>query len=93
MLSLVMMRVLVIKPISITAWLRLKKDMQRLNTTLGLMYGMGQDYKSAHMWFNIAVENGIPRAIKGRDIAAKEMTPSQIEKAQDMAREWMAEHQ
>ena len=64
---------------------------------LGLMYKMGQgvvqDYKSAHMWFNIAVANGSSRAAEGRDIAAKKMTPSQIEKAQDMAREWMAKHQ
>ena len=64
---------------------------------LGVMYGMGhgvvQDPKSAHMWFNIAAANGDSDAVKGRDIAAKEMTPSQIEKAQDMAREWMAKHQ
>ena len=64
---------------------------------LGLMYVMGQgvaqDYNSAHMWFNIAAANGDSDAVKGRDIVAKEMTPSQIEKAQDMAREWMAKHQ
>ena len=64
---------------------------------LGLMYKMGQgvvqDYKSAHMWFNIAAANGYSGAVKNRDIMAKEMTPSQIEKAQDMARDWMAEHQ
>ena len=65
---------------------------------LGFMYGMGQgvvqDNKSAHMWFNIAATNGnSKKAAKNRDIIAKEMTPSQIEKAQDMAREWMAKHQ
>ena len=64
---------------------------------LGSMYykgeGVAQDYKSAHMWFNIAAANGKGKAVKGRDLAAKKMTPSQIEKAQDMAREWMAEHQ
>ena len=66
-------------------------------TNLGFMYGMGQglvqDYKSAHMWFNIAAANGYSDAVKGRDIVAKRMTASQIEKAQDMAREWMAKHQ
>ena len=63
---------------------------------LGVMYGEGkgvtQDQKIAHMWFNIAAANEIPRAAELRDIMAQEMTPSQIEKAQDMAREWMAEH-
>ena len=66
-------------------------------TNLGVMYykgeGVVQDYKSAHMWFNIAAANGGSEAVKKRDILAKVMTPSQIEKAQDMAREWMAEHQ
>ena len=63
---------------------------------LGVMYehgrGVTQDQKIAHMWFNIAAANEIPRAAELRDIIAQEMTPSQIEKAQDMAREWMAEH-
>jgi len=45
------------------------------------------------MWFNIAAANGGSEAVKKRDILAKVMTPSQIEKAQNMAREWMAEHQ
>ena len=64
---------------------------------LGNMYydgtGVAQDYKSAHMWYNIAAANGNSNAVKNRDLLAKEMTPSQIEKAQDMAREWMAKHQ
>ena len=65
---------------------------------LGFMYGMGQgvvqDNKSAHMWFNIAAKNGnSKKEAKNRDIIAKEMTPSQIAEAQDMAREWMAKHQ
>ena len=64
---------------------------------LGFMYdngqGVTQDYKSAHMWYNIAAANGNSDAVKNRDNAAKKMTPSQIEKAQDMAREWMAKHQ
>ena len=64
---------------------------------LGNMYrkgqGVAQDYKSAHMWYNIAAANGYSTAVENRDLIAKEMTPSQIEKAQDMAREWMAKHQ
>ena len=66
-------------------------------SNLGAMYdegkGVAQDYKSAHMWFNIAAANGYSGAVENRDIVAKRMTPSQIEKAQDMAREWMAKHQ
>ena len=64
---------------------------------LGIMYseglGVTQDYKSAHMWYNIAAANGDSGAAKTRDNVAKKMTPSQIEKAQDMAREWMVKHQ
>jgi len=63
---------------------------------LGAMYSQGQgvtqDYKSAHMWYSISAANGYSTAAKNRDLIAKEMTPSQIEKAQDMAREWMAKH-
>jgi len=44
------------------------------------------------MWFNIAAANGDSDAVKNRDIIAKKMTLSQIEKAQDMAREWIAKH-
>ena len=65
--------------------------------SLGFMYrfgeGIAQDYKSAHMWWKIAAANGYSDAAENRDLITKEMTPSQIEKAQDMAREWMAKHQ
>ena len=58
---------------------------------LGAMYGNGQgvpqDYVRAHMWFNIAALSGNKNAVKYRDIVAKRMTPSQLEKAQDLARE------
>ena len=64
---------------------------------LGAMYGNGQgvtqDYVLAHMWWNIAASSGYKKATKNRDIVAKKMSPSQIEKAQDMAREWTAKHQ
>ena len=45
------------------------------------------------MWWDILASSGEAEAVKNRDILAKEMTPSQIGKAQDMAREWMAKHQ
>ena len=66
---------------------------------LGKMYHTGQgvpkDYVLAHMWFNLAASH-FPASEKEkrewaeifRDIAASRMTPSQIAKAQQLAREW-----
>ena len=58
---------------------------------LGVMYrkghGVPQDKVYAHIWYNIAATSGNKKAIKNRDILAEEMTPAQIEKAQDLARE------
>jgi hypothetical protein len=60
-------------------------------SNLGVMYGTGQgviqDNVYAHMWLNIAASSGHKSASKNRDIIAKRMTPSQLEKAQDLARE------
>ena len=52
-------------------------------------YGQGvlQSYVHAHMWFNIAASLGYKSAAKHRDIVAKRMSSSQIEKAQKLARE------
>ena len=47
----------------------------------------------AHMYWNIAAVSGHENAIKNRDIVEEVMTPSQLEKAQDLAREWMQKHQ
>jgi len=52
--------------------------------------GVFQDYTRAHMWLNIAASQGQENAVRNRDIAAERMTPAQIEKAQDMARECVA---
>ena len=58
---------------------------------LGFMYAFGagvlKDYVYAHMWGNIAATNGNALGAKLRDDFEKKMTPSQIEKAQDLARE------
>jgi TPR repeat protein len=60
-------------------------------TSLGVMYyngeGVLQDYVYAHMWFNIAASSGNKTASENRDIVAKQMTPSDISAAQDLARE------
>ena len=58
--------------------------------SLGEMYrdgkGAAQDYTHAYMWFNLASSAGDTDATKNRDLAAKKMTPQQIEKAQEMAK-------
>jgi TPR repeat protein len=58
---------------------------------LGQIYGDGegvpQDYVYGHMWFDIAASNGIEIGGWLRDELAKDMTSSQIEKAQELARE------
>ena len=75
-------------------WFRLSAEQgdagAQLN--LGLMYykgqGVPQDYVLAHMWFNLSGSNGDEDAVENRDIIEKRMTPQQIEKAQEMARNW-----
>ena len=56
----------------------------------GLMYASGrgvtQDYVRAYMWWNISASSGNKNAVSNLDIVAKKMTPTQIEKAQEMAR-------
>ena len=49
--------------------------------------GVIQDNIYAHMWWDIAASQGDNVATKYKDIVAKEMTPSQLEKAQKLARE------
>ena len=59
---------------------------------LSYMYYKGQgvpkDYVLAHMWWNIASSNGHNGDIKFREIIEKRMSPSQLKKAQEMARNW-----
>ncbi len=63
---------------------------------LGFMYGKGrgvpQDYVQAHMWLNLGATQGNKLALKNRVIIAKKMTPADISKAQQLAREWWAKH-
>jgi uncharacterized protein len=63
----------------------------RAQANLGAMYALGkgviQDNVYAQMWVNIAASNGSEEGGKLRDLVAKRMTPSQLEKAQDLARE------
>ena len=63
---------------------------------LGLMYyhglGVPHDSVQAHMWFNLAAAQGNEDALENRDNLAGEMTPADVTKAQQMAREWLAKH-
>ena len=73
-------------------WFRLSADQgyARAQVILGLIYangqGVTQDYVRAHMWFNIGASSGDKNAVSNRDKVSKMMTPTQIEKAQEMAR-------
>jgi len=49
-----------------------------------------KDEVYAHMWWNIAASTCNEDAAYNRDIVAKLVTPSQLEKAQDLARECVA---
>jgi TPR repeat protein len=64
---------------------------------MGVMYykgqGVQQDYVSAHMWFNLAVYQGMIGAIKGRNNVEKQMTTQQISEAQLLARNWKPKHE
>jgi hypothetical protein len=68
----------------------------KAQSNLGVMYekgwGVPKDYVLAYMWFNLSATNGNKGGQKNRDIVEKRMTPSQIEKVQDLAREWMEKY-
>ena len=75
-------------------WFRLSAEQGHAaaQNQLGMMYddgtGVPQDYKEAHMWFNLSGSNGNKNAVENRDLIEKKISPSQIEKAQDMASNW-----
>lgn len=79
-------------------WYRLAAEQgyARAQSNLGVMYAKGrgvpQNYVQAHMWFNLAAAQGNEDAAKNRDIVARTMTPADISKAQQMAREWLEKH-
>jgi TPR repeat protein len=63
---------------------------------LGMMYcigrDVGQDYVSAHKWFNLAAMKGSEDAKTYRRELALEMTPEQVAEAQRQARSWLTLH-
>ena len=71
-------------------------DVKAQNRLSGMYYygwGVTKDIVYAHMWLNIAASNGNERAAEFRDdIAENELTPSQLEEAQRLAREWFEKY-
>ena len=61
---------------------------------LGVVYELGQgipqDNIYAHMWYSIAASNGFDGANQRRDVVAKRMTPADISKSGQLARECVA---
>ena len=76
-------------------WFRLSSSQENAQALeiYGLMYASGRgvthDYVRAHMWLNISASSGDKNAEANLDIVAKKMTPTQIEKAQEMAQRCM----
>ncbi len=54
--------------------------------------GVPHDYVEAHKWFNIALENESDLSITYINYISNNMTLSQIETAQKLARAWMDKH-
>ena len=63
----------------------------RAQSNLGWMYGTGrgttQDYTRAYAWYSVAAADGEDVARYNRDLLAVSMTPGQLERAQDFARD------
>lgn len=63
---------------------------------LGLMYCAGRevsvDFVSAHKWFNLAALRGNDDAKRYRTELAREMSRTEIARAQKLAREWISRH-
>ena len=80
-------------------WYRLAADQGDASAQnfLGYMYsngqGVPQDYVQAHMWLNLAAAQGNADGEKNRDLVAKRMTPQQIERAQELGRNWKPKQQ
>ena len=51
-------------------------------------YGVQQDYVQAHMWYNLSATQGWGAASIGRTQLEGATPPTQIAKAQKLAREW-----
>jgi TPR repeat protein len=75
-------------------WFRLAADQgnAKAQTNLGLSYyfgkGVTQDAVQALMWSNLAAAQGHAYSAENRDFYVQLMSPQQIERAQELARNW-----
>ena len=68
------------------------KGIAEAQSNLGVMYYKGeevpQDYVLAYMWWSISSANGSKDAVTDGNSVEKKMSKQQIEKAQELARNW-----
>jgi len=66
-----------------------KQGNAKAQGNLGVMYSSGEgvltDNRRAYMWYNLGSYNGSETAGENKDKIAKQMTPADISKAQDMS--------
>ena len=55
--------------------------------------GVPQDFVLAHMWLSLSSSRGDKCATANRNTIEEEMSKQQIEKAQEMARDWETKKQ
>ena len=79
--------------IAAVKWYKLAAEQGQANAqaALGQMHqngeGVPKDLIRAHMWFHIAATAGVKYADEAREILVKRLSPSEIEKAQNLTRE------
>jgi uncharacterized protein len=79
-------------------WFRKAAEQGNANAqlNLGVLYDEGKgapkDSFSAYVWFSLSSINGLAQGAKERDALAKKMTPEQIAKAQELAKELQLRH-
>jgi peptidoglycan hydrolase-like protein with peptidoglycan-binding domain len=54
--------------------------------------GVNEDKVKAYMWFDLSASNGNTRAIARRDAIGAQLSSDEIDRAQDMAAAWRADH-
>src|SRR5438552_1700400 len=75
-------------------WYRLAAEQghPRAQFIVGSRYATGdgvrKDYVQAYMWLSLATAQGLKKASDARDMTARQMSQSQIAKAQGLVRKW-----
>jgi TPR repeat protein len=74
-------------------WLAAQQGYAEAQHNLGYLYHVGQggrpqDFVQAHMWYNLAAAQGVKNSRQLRDHLSSLMSPTQVDAAQQLAREW-----